>query len=340
MANIKLPTLSTAKPAATTQSGAAVYGAGIPAQVEGVNTHNHSTTDINAAAPSDAADTTSPAPYAIHLASTEDAAAMGIKPAPSKEEMAAMQRGEVVQAMPRRQLDDVVTLPIANVAKLEDLSRTMLEIRGEVAEAMRLVNLAASRDALFNTSNSLSAAIELIKADVKALRVDDNGLAEMIRTDADSFKHRLSQIDSTLTTIAAKHGVVHTTATASPTLHLRPVRQLTHKAAQDGATIVLCYNPRQGTHGNDEQEFTLRDQARPVYTGYCVDVPPGYVCDVFVGAEAVASLQGKGTGELVVNMRSSRGSAVYGGFVGAGREICRLALRKMEAVKLEIGALG
>lgn len=277
-----------------------------------------------------------PAPYSIVEVGAED---LGLKPHVEAQQ-ATQQVAQPTSAIPEGYRGETIMLPTKDVAKLDELARTMLEIRGEVAEVARRVG-GVDADLASHKSNS-SSAWSRLQAQCEVLRDRlDAGLklpADVDRSIRDAAElvaecsRRLDAVDEAL---AAK-GLPTSKAATTPTLHLRPTRVLAVKAKLDGTAVVLHYNPRQGRDGDDPQEITIREQPRPVMTGYAVDVPAGYVCDVFVGADVVASLQGRGEGELTVNMRSK---GPYGRTIGGGHEICRLALRKMEPLCVEISAV-
>lgn len=315
---IKLPPIAQAKPIAQATeaqtSSVAVYG------------------DTGEEKP--ATEAPRPAPYKIHDAAGAD---LGLKTY-IPEETAA----ELPPAQPS--VTNIVNHAL-DVVRFDELARTMLEIRGEVAETERRLHnfltaeLQRHPDAIANLHARISmldeahgAQIGGLMADVKKLIVDDNGILEMIRIDAEAAHARFGAIDDALAT----KGLPTSKSAVTPVLSLRPARVLATKARLAGAVVILCYNPKQGRDGDEPQEFTIREQPRSISTGYTVDVPSGYVCDVFVGADVVAALQGKGESELTVQMRSK---SPYGRTVNSGSEICRLALRKMESLRVEIAAV-
>lgn len=108
-------------------------------------------------------------------------------------------------------------------------------------------------------------------------------------------------------------------------------RRIAEPAAAVGSDVVIYYSPRggDGSGQHDDSEFRVAPtQERKVWCGYTVDVPDGYVCDVTVAGEVVASRTGHGEGELVVPVRG------HGGYrhVRAGQELCRLSLRRCVVV--------
>ena len=146
------------------------------------------------------------------------------------------------------------------------------------------------------------------------------------------LRSRLDAVD----TMLSSRGLPTTASVANKaTLKLHPRRRVVHAAQLDGDAVVLYYNPRQGHDGNDNQEFQLsKDNARNVWSGYQIVVPPGYVADVFVDGDVITSKQGRGDAEFILKMVTRGPNRT----ISSGNEICRLTLRKIEAMKLEIVA--
>ena len=118
------------------------------------------------------------------------------------------------------------------------------------------------------------------------------------------------------------NGVPVTTATRKP------------EVAADGNSVIMFYNPKPQAPGEngDMIELNITQAGRKIATGYTVDVPEGYVCDVVVGTDVVASVQGRGEAELSV-LLTSRGPARH---VGAGYEIAKLTLRRMARLTAKV----
>ena len=158
--------------------------------------------------------------------------------------------------------------------------------------------------------------------------------AAEIRGIADDFRQQLRGVDAAL---QAK-GLPTLAAMKQPELRLVQVRPL-HTPAQlqkDGA-VVLYYNARTFENAagvSDQQEFTLGKGAPPrhVPVGYAVVVPGGYVCDVVVESDVVASISGAGVVEYVLPLQAKAVQRTING----GSEICRLVLRKVEPCRLVI----
>lgn len=178
------------------------------------------------------------------------------------------------------------------------------------------------------TTNLSSVTKRVINAESTLKAEHDH--ANDLDSEVAMLQRRLDAIDE----ILSAHSLPSTkTVTIKPMLTLRPRRRIQFPAKEMGDGVAIYYNPRQGVEGGDAIEFTITPgQSRNVFTGYVVDVPPGYVCDIFVGPDAVASLCGPGDGELIVAMRT-RGTWQH---VNAGKEICRLTLRRLEALTMRV----
>lgn len=223
-----------------------------------------------------------------------------------------------------------VSMAPTDIAKLEELARDQVETRALVAALTKLLETKHEElrgmlqhfnriagDADTEMRRRLDAAEAMIKGIASAQLAVENSLYPAFQ--------RLDHIDTMLTS----HDLpTSTAATSKPRLRLRPTRALTVPARVVADGVVLAYNPRP----TDDIELTVTQSGKPVFSGYIVEVPEGYVADVFVGADAVSSLRGRGDGELLVKV------AVRQGFrsIPGGSELCRLALRKVEAVELEI----
>lgn len=218
-----------------------------------------------------------------------------------------------------------------DIARLEELSRTILEVRGlAVAAQTTITNYRAEIDHLVST---LKLHFDvLVKDEWKLVRdqlADEHAHACGLDDEVAMLRSRLDAADKLL----ADRGLPTTASQAKPTLKLHARRRLVHPAKLDGDAVVIYYNPRQGGEGSDNQEFTLsKDNVRNVWTGYLVEVPSGYVCDVFVGADVVFALVGKGDGEYIAKIWTRGANRT----VSAGQEVCRLSLRRVEPMRLEV----
>lgn len=203
-----------------------------------------------------------------------------------------------------------------NAAKLEELARDQVETRALVAAATARMEAVSTE-----LRRRLDAAEAALRASADVL----TGHGDTIRNTTALHTARLDHIDALL----SSHGLpASAAATTKPRLRLRPTRTLTVPARVVADGVVLAYNPRPA----DDVELTVTQSGKPVFSGYLVEVPEGYVCDVFVGADAVSSLRGRGDGELLVKVSVRQGFRSIPG----GSELCRLALRKVEAVELEV----
>jgi hypothetical protein len=146
---------------------------------------------------------------------------------------------------------------------------------------------------------------------------------------------RLDALDAML----SQSGLQTSETAALPQLHLRRYPATRHiirkpEVAADGNSVIMFYNPKPQAPGEngDMIELNITQAGRKIATGYTVDVPEGYVCDVVVGTDVVASVQGRGEAELSV-LLTSRGPARH---VGAGYEIAKLTLRRMERLTAKV----
>lgn len=233
-------------------------------------------------------------------------------------------------------------LAAEDIAKLEELSRTMLEIRSiavaaqSQAESLR-AELGKHPNAIANIHERITKLDDghgrQIGELMSSLAIEHdhaNGLDDEVSL----LRHRLYAVEEVL----QKHGLPTTHHTAQrPVLKLTQKRRLhpDHEARVDAdGAVVLYYNPRQGHDGDDPQDFALTagSTGRVVWTGYAIEVPRGYVCDVFVGADVVTSLAGTTSSEFAVSLRAKSQTQ----YIRGGVEVCRLTLRRVEAVKLEV----
>lgn len=227
-----------------------------------------------------------------------------------------------------------------DIAKLDELSRTMLEIRGIAVTAssmaqgatMHAQQLSVQTQQLQQSVNVSTQTTEAIRA---ALVKSVDNIETTFADDYHDLAARLDAIDALL----AKHGLptsaVVATTSKRPTLRLHATRRIVKAATCDNGVVTLYYNPRQGdTNANtfDTQEFTLSPgNVRKVWTGYRVEVPDGYVCDVTIGGDIIASKTGRDDSEFILAMTTRTTNRVING----GAEIAKLSLRKIEPVALE-----
>jgi len=202
----------------------------------------------------------------------------------------------------------------------------------------------------------ISGVAEAAKSDIDFLR------AEVVKTLHDNVHPRIEEAEAQLKRIAAvagksdkvdaavkrldaldamlaSSGLQTSTTAALPQLRLRRYPATRHiirqpEVAADGNSVILFYNPKPAGPGENGEmvELNITTAGRRIATGYTIDVPDGYVCDVVVNSDVVASVQGRGESELTVTL-TSRGPARH---VGAGHEICKLTLRRMEKLSLKV----
>ena len=202
----------------------------------------------------------------------------------------------------------------------------------------------------------ISGVAEAAKTEIEFLR------AEVTRTLHDNVHPRIEEVEAQLKRIAAvasksdgaaaalkrldaldamlsQAGLQTSESAALPQLHLRRYPATRHiirkpEVAADGNSVIMFYNPKPQAPGEngDMIELNITQAGRRIATGYTIDVPDGYVCDVVVNSDVVASVQGKGEAELTVTL-TSRGPARH---VGATHEICKLTLRRMEKLSLKV----
>jgi hypothetical protein len=205
-------------------------------------------------------------------------------------------------------------------------------------------------------SQRISGVAEAAKSDIDFLR------AEVVKTLHDNVHPRIEEAEAQLKRIAAvagksdkvdavvkrldaldamlaSSGLQTSTTAALPQLRLRRYPATRHiirppEVAADGNSVILFYNPKPAGPGENGEmvELNITTAGRRIATGYTIDVPDGYVCDVVVNSDVVASVQGRGEAELTVTL-TSRGPARH---VGATHEICKLTLRRMEKLSLKV----
>jgi hypothetical protein len=155
------------------------------------------------------------------------------------------------------------------------------------------------------------------------------------QNNVDVVVKRLDALDAML----AQAGLQTSTTATLPQLRLRRYPATRHiirqpEVAADGNSVTMFYNPKPAGPGENGEmvELNITTAGRRIATGYTIDVPDGYVCDVVVNSDVVASVQGRGEAELTVTL-TSRGPARH---VGATHEICKLTLRRMEKLSLKV----
>lgn len=234
-----------------------------------------------------------------------------------------------------------------DIAKLDELSRTLLEVRGiavaaqsgarnEIAQVLGQIHgLGIAVEKIAASSQATEANYAALMKSVKEL---ESETSSALLSFADGYSHttaRLDAIDTLLQSRGLPTSAAQAGTTKRPVLRLHAMRRLAKPAACANGVVTLFYNPRQGDGtGNavDTQEFTLSaGNVRKVWTGYKIDVPDGYVCDVCIGSDVVSSLMGRGDVEFILAMTTRTTNRVVSG----GSEIARLSLRKIEPLAME-----
>jgi hypothetical protein len=207
---------------------------------------------------------------------------------------------------------------------------TLLQRISGVAEAAKTEIEFLRAEVARNMHDNVHPRIEFVEAQLKRV-IETAGKSDKV----DAVVKRLDALDAML----ASSGLQTSTAAALPQLHLRRYPATRHiirkpEVAADGNSVIMFYNPKPQAPGEngDMIELNITQAGRKIATGYTVDVPEGYVCDVVVGTDVVASVQGRGEAELSV-LLTSRGPARH---VGAGYEIAKLTLRRMERLTAKV----
>ena len=225
-------------------------------------------------------------------------------------------------------------LDAADIAKLEELSRSLLEVRSIAVAAQTVATTLKEtiehRFGVFKLhfDTLIQEEWKTVRDQIATEHTHSLGLDDEVAM----LRSRLDAADALL----SSRGLPTTAAVATkPTLKLHARRRIVHAATLEGDAVVLYYNPRQGHDGNDNQEFQLsKDNARNVWSGYQIEVPVGYVADVFVDGDVITSKQGRGDAEFILKMVTRGPNRT----ISSGNEICRLTLRKIEAMRLEVVA--
>lgn len=335
MAKMRLPQLKTVTYTPPVQPGADVGPAFVtPAQEDAATIAEDLTRDRSVeAAPGDVEGMTKEV-----VTSAEQLAQVEAEAQRAKQDKGAQAYNNVPTAPPVDDMPRWGTPPLAprlaadDIAKFEEMSRTLLEVRGIAVAAQAKVNEIPDRmsHAVPAIQNSIVEFFSKRLNGIETSVADEHKYALELADEVAMLRSRLDAVD----TLLASKGLPTTASTATkPVLKLHQKRRLVHAAKLDGDAVVLYYNPRQGFDGNDPQEFTLsRDNTRNVWCGYAVEVPADYVCDVFVDTDVVCTRRGKDEGEFILKM-VTRG---VNRTMASGSEVCRLTLRKVEAVRIEI----
>lgn len=214
------------------------------------------------------------------------------------------------QPLPPAQTND-------NIARAEELARSIVEVRAIAVGA----------------ESRLTTSMQWMQNEVAMLRQLATAqplpaeIAELPRL-MTALSLRLNNIDASL----ASRGLP--TSQSAPTIKLTQMRRIVYPAKVVDGAVVLFYNPRQGENGaHDPQDFQLnQNNARRVWSGYRIEIPDGYIADIFVGSDMIASLSGRRDSEEVLNLRTNGASWT----VASGHVVARLLLRKVEPAALQV----
>jgi hypothetical protein len=253
-------------------------------------------------------------PAPAGLVETDDLTELGVLQ-PAAVEQTTQTAQQSYAPLPPTQAND-------NVARAEELARSIVEVRAiAVGAESRMQNeVAMLRQMLTKLDNEHKGVDQFIR-DVNANETEtDQELAQLTT--------RLNNIDASL----ASRGLP--TSQSAPTIKLTQMRRIVYPAKVVDGAVVLFYNPRQGENGaHDPQDFQLnQNNARRVWSGYRIEIPDGYIADIFVGSDMIASLSGRRDSEEVLNLRTNGASWT----VASGHVVARLLLRKVEPAALTV----
>lgn len=260
----------------------------------------------------------------VGLGATEDIGSLDVKPAVTEQ---TQQAGNIL-------LGAGLPAPLSpqlssdNIARVEELARSIVEVRAiaEAAEQYIKTTIAPTVDALQSWSHRVQTEVVALAA----AKLPDaiTSLPQQLTTAVATLSQRLNSIDAVL----ESRGLP--TSQSAPTVKLTQMRLLVHPARVIDGVVTLFYNPRQGENGAvDSQDFPLsRDNVRKVWCGYRIEVPAGYIADIFVGNDLISSMSGRRDAEEILALRTNGTNMT----ISSGQPIARLLLRKVEAAALEI----
>jgi hypothetical protein len=249
---------------------------------------------------------------------------------------------EVVEAAQPAPVIAAVSPPVATAAvpgapatvndpRVDALSQRIIS----VAEAAKSDIDFLRAEVIKTLHDNVHPRVEAVSLMLQRIEAQLRQMAAAAPQAVDAVVQRLDALDAML----SQSGLQTSTAAALPQLHLRRYPATRHiirkpEVAADGNSVIMFYNPKPQAPGEngDMIELNITQAGRKIATGYTVDVPEGYVCDVVVGTDVVASVQGRGEAELSV-LLTSRGPARH---VGAGYEIAKLTLRRMERLTAKV----
>jgi len=246
----------------------------------------------------------------IGLGATEDIGSLDVKPAVTEQ----MQTQQHAPLSPQLSSD--------NIVRVEELARSIVEVRAIAVNASSKLETW-----ILHVPAFIQQEIRGVLATVN----DAQSLAQKALDEVVALRglpQRLNNIDAVL----ESRGLP--TSQSAPTVKLTQMRRLVHPARVIDGVVTLCYNPRQGENGAvDPQDFQLsRDNVRKVWCGYRLEIPAGYIADVFVGNDLISSMSGRRDSEEILSLRTNGTNLT----ISSGQPIARLLLRKVEAAALEI----
>lgn len=253
-----------------------------------------------------------PAPAGV--VETDDLTELGVLQ-PAAVEQTAQAAQQPYAPLPPAQAND-------NIARAEELARSIVEVRAIAVDTRSKLETWT-----LHVPNFIQQEIRSVLATLDSVRDLAQKAQEEIAT-LRGLPQRLNNIDASL----ASRGLP--TSQSAPTIKLTQMRRIVYPAKVVDGTVVLFYNPRQGENGaHDPQDFQLnQNNARRVWSGYRIEIPDGYIADIFVGSDMIASLSGRRDSEEVLNLRTNGASWT----VASGHVVARLLLRKVEPAALEI----
>lgn len=262
----------------------------------------------------------------IGLGATEDIGSLDVKPVTEQTQQVQTQAQTQTQQPISVKLSDYAPLSPQlssdNDARVEELARSIVEVRAIAVNAS---------SKLETWTLHVPAFIQQEIRGVLATVNDAQSLAQKALDEVVALRglpQRLNNIDAVL----ESRGLP--TSQSAPTVKLTQMRRLVHPARVIDGVVTLFYNPRQGENGAvDPQDFPLsRDNVRKVWCGYRIEVPAGYIADIFVGNDLISSMSGRRDAEEILALRTNGTSTT----VASGHPIARLLLRKVEPAALEI----
>ena len=257
------------------------------------------------------------------LGATDDISTLDVKPAVTEQSAASSQQTQQPVSVKLSNYEPLSPrLSDDNIARVEELARSIVEVRAIAVNASSKLETW-----ILHVPAFIQQEIRGVLATVN----DAQSLAQKALDEVVALRglpQRLNNIDAVL----ESRGLP--TSQSAPTVKLTQMRRLVHPARVIDGVVTLFYNPRQGENGAvDPQDFQLsRDNVRKVWCGYRLEIPAGYIADVFVGNDLISSMSGRRDSEEILSLRTNGTNLT----ISSGQPIARLLLRKVEAAQLEI----